>query len=111
MKQQFSKKKIALLCSLTFCIFNKVQAQSEEVNPLVISATGYQQHLSNVLPSVSVITREDIERSQAPTIADLLQGEPGLEIARNGGPGQVTSFFLRGNQSTNLVIYIDGVSY
>ena len=109
MKQQFSKKKIALLCIFALCLLNEIQAQSDEISPLVISATGYQQPLSNVLPSVSVITREDIERSQAPTIADLLQGEPGLEIGRNGGPGQVTSFFLRGNQSTNLVIYVDGV--
>ena len=78
MKQQFSKKKIALLCIFALCLLNEIQAQSDEISPLVISATGYQQPLSNVLPSVSVITREDIERSQAPTIADLLQGEPGL---------------------------------
>ena len=110
MKQLLSSKKVgALFCGVVFTAMNTVQAQSVEVNPLVVSATGYQQPLSNVLPSVSVITREDIERSQAPTVADLLQGEPGVEIARNGGPGQVTSFFLRGNQSTNLVIYIDGV--
>ena len=110
MKQQFSIKALGtILCSAVLNIFNSVQAQSVQVNPLVISATGYQQPLSNVLPSVSVITREDIEKSQAPTIADLLQGEPGIEIARNGGPGQTTSFFLRGNQSTNLAIYVDGV--
>lgn len=65
--------------------------------------------MAEVLPSVTVITREDIERSQAPSLADLLQGEAGFEFGRNGGPGTVTSFFLRGAASTNLVVMIDGV--
>jgi vitamin B12 transporter len=61
------------------------------------------------LSSVSVITRADIERSQAQSLADLLQGEAGFEFARNGGPGAVTSFFLRGQNSINSVIVVDGV--
>jgi len=84
-------------------------AQTLEVNPVVVSASRLPQPLSEVLPSVSVITRADIERSQAPTLADLLQGEAGFEFGRNGGPGAQTSFFLRGQNSTNLVILVDGV--
>lgn len=111
MNSFLGKSLLGFAQAVSLCLFlsNPSFAQSVQVDPLVTTATGYQQPLSDVLPSVSVITREDIERSQAPTIADLLQGEPGLEISRNGGPGQTTSFFLRGNQSTNLVIYIDGV--
>jgi len=67
------------------------------------------QSLSEVLPSVSVIDRQDIEKSQASSLADLLQGESGFEFARNGGPGTTTSFFLRGQSSTNTVVMIDGV--
>jgi vitamin B12 transporter len=68
-----------------------------------------QQPLADVLSSVSVITRADILRSQAQSLADLLQGEAGFEFARNGGPGAVTSFFLRGQDSINTAIVVDGV--
>jgi vitamin B12 transporter len=82
---------------------------ANEFNPVVISATRVEQPLSEVLSSVSVISQEEIERSQAPSLADLLQGEAGFEFGRTGGPGATASFFLRGQNSTNLVILVDGV--
>jgi vitamin B12 transporter len=85
------------------------RAHSLELNPVVISATRLEQPLSEVLSSVSVITRQDIEKSQSPSLADLLQGEAGFEFGRNGGPGSTTSFFLRGQNSINVVLLIDGV--
>ena len=85
------------------------QAHSIELNPVVISATRLEQPLSEVLASVSVITRQDIDKSQAPSLADLLQGEAGFEFGRNGGPGAQTSYFLRGQNSANLVVLVDGV--
>jgi vitamin B12 transporter len=84
-------------------------ALANEFNPVVISATRVEQSLSEVLSSVTVISREEIARSQAPSLADLLQGEAGFEFGRTGGPGATTSFFLRGQNSTNLVILVDGV--
>ncbi|MFY9183700.1 MAG: TonB-dependent receptor [Limnohabitans sp.] len=84
-------------------------AQTLELNPVVISAAGMSQPLSEVLPSVSVITLQEIEQSQAQSLADLLQGEAGFEFGRNGGPGSTTSFFLRGQESKNLVLMVDGV--
>lgn len=81
----------------------------KELDPVVVTARGYEQPLFEVLPSVSVITRSDIERTQALNLAEVLQGEPGFEFGRNGGPGTVTSFFLRGADSKNVAIFIDGV--
>jgi len=86
-----------------------VHAQVLELNPTVVVATRSEQLLSDALASVSVFTREDIDKSQAPTLVDLLQGEAGFEFGRNGGPGTTTSIFLRGQASINLVIMIDGV--
>jgi vitamin B12 transporter len=86
----------------------KIHAQ-DTVNPIVVSASRVAQTLSDVLPSVTVITRAEIERSMAPTVADLLQGEAGFEFGRNGGPGTVTSFFLRGQNSVSVAVYVDGV--
>lgn len=84
-------------------------AQGFDANPVVVIGSRMAEPLADVLPSVSVITRQDIAKSQAPTLADLLQGEAGVEFGRNGGPGSVTSFFLRGQNSVNMVIFVDGV--
>ena len=100
---------VPALSLLSLAVAASVHAQVIEINPVVVSASRAEQPLSEVLSSVSVITRQDIEKSQAPTLADLLLGEAGFEFGRNGGPGATTSFFLRGQDSTNVVIMVDGV--
>jgi vitamin B12 transporter len=101
---------IALACAGFFTTISAAQAQpNSEFNPVVVSASRTDQLLSEVLPSVSVITRADLDRTQAKTLADALQGEPGFEFGRNGGTGGVTSIFLRGSDSKNIVIIVDGV--
>jgi vitamin B12 transporter len=106
----FRPTKVALACAGIFATISTTQAQTNsEFNPVVVSASRTEQSLADVLPSVSVITRADLDRSQAKTLADALQGEPGFEFGRNGGPGGVTSIFLRGSDSKNIVILVDGV--
>jgi vitamin B12 transporter len=97
-----------VLSALVSCLVG-AQAHSIELNPVVISAARLEQPLSEVLASVSVITQQDIDKSQAHSLADLIQGEAGFEFGRNGGPGSTTSFFLRGQNSINVVLMVDGV--
>jgi vitamin B12 transporter len=82
---------------------------NNELEPVIVTATRIEQKLSDVIPSASVITREEIERAQAPTFVDLIQSQPGVEIGRNGGPGTVSSIFMRGQASANVAVFIDGV--
>ena len=86
-----------------------LQAQTIDLNPVVVSATRIEQKLSDVIPSATVISREEIERSQASTFIDLIQGQPGIEIGRNGGPGTVASIFMRGQGGTNVAVFVDGI--
>ena len=76
---------------------------------VVITATRSAQPLSSVLADVSVVDRAAIERSGASHVADLLARLPGIEFARNGGPGSTTSVFVRGNEARHTALYIDGV--
>jgi vitamin B12 transporter len=105
----FARASAPALSVLSLAVAASVQAQGIEINPVVISASRMEQPLSEVLSSVSVITRQDIEKSQAGSLADLIQGEAGFEFGRTGGPGATTSFFLRGQESKSVVILIDGV--
>eukprot|EP01034_Spumella_vulgaris_P022233 gene22233-28348_t len=102
-------QQVPAISVLSLTMTSWAQAQTIEINPVVISATRVEQKLSNVIPSATVITRAEIERAQAPTLVDLLQGQPGIEIGRNGGPGTYSSIFMRGQNSNNVAVYIDGV--
>jgi len=81
----------------------------DELEETIITATRTPVALDAVDAPVIVITRQDIERSMATDISEILQGHAGLEIARNGGPGQTTSLFTRGTDSNHTVVLIDGV--
>lgn len=76
---------------------------------IVVTATRTAQTADQALASTTVITRKDIERSQAVSVQDLLQGLAGVSIANNGGAGKSTSVFLRGTNSDHVVVLIDGV--
>ncbi len=82
---------------------------ADTLEPLVVTATGYPVELDDSLASMEVITAEEIQRSAATDIADLLKFRAGLEIGRNGGPGQATSLFIRGTESDHNLVMIDGV--
>ena len=51
----------------------------------IVTATRVSQPLSDVVADVSIIGREQIERSGAVGLADVLKRLPGVEISRNGG--------------------------
>ncbi len=77
--------------------------------PIVVTASRIEQPLGEALPSTTVITRADIERSQAQDLAELLSRQPGFEMARTGAQGAQTSLFLRGANSNQVLVLIDGV--
>ncbi len=76
---------------------------------VVVVANRAPEPLSKVGNSVTVLTDEDIQQSQATVASDLLQQTPGITVARNGGVGQPTSVFIRGAESDQTVVIIDGV--
>jgi vitamin B12 transporter len=76
---------------------------------LVVTATRVEQPLSEVIGAVSIITRTDIERRGAHSVQDLLRGETGLSIVNNGGLGKLSNVFLRGADSEQVLVLIDGV--
>lgn len=109
MKFHYSKQ---CLAALAVCAGSASSAQDlvvAQLQPMVVTATRLAQPASEVLADVTVIQREDIERSGASTLADVLSRAPGVEFSRNGGPGGTTSLFLRGADTRHTVLLIDGM--
>jgi len=85
------------------------QATTDTFDPVVVTANRYPQHLSEVLSDTQTISSEDIARSGASSVVDLLQKQRGIEVARNGGPGTSASVFIRGANSNQNIVLVDGV--
>ena len=95
----------SLLATSTF-----VHGQQDSArDTIVVTATRSELPLSKATVPVTVIDREQIELSMATDLAELLRFEAGIDIGRNGGPGQATSVFLRGTESNHTLVLVDGV--
>jgi vitamin B12 transporter len=96
----------------TAALFTLPNFAAEGPAPLgntVVTATRTEIDRDDVLAPVIVITREELARSLAPDVAALLQFHAGIDIARNGGPGQTTTVFIRGTDSNHATVLVDGV--
>ena len=85
------------------------QADDSLDAPLVVTPGRYAQSSSSALADVQVISRAQIEAAPELDLGGLLQNYAGLNVVRSGGPGQQTSLFMRGANSDQTLIMIDGV--
>lgn len=76
---------------------------------VVVSASQVDQPLSRTPDSVTVIGGHEIEARQIASLGDALAFVPGFDVARNGGPGTVTSAFPRGGESDFTLVLVDGI--
>lgn len=76
---------------------------------IIVTATGAEQRADEVGLAVTVIDAETIERRQTVILSDLLLTTPGVAISRNGGAGTLTYARLRGAESGQTLVLIDGV--
>jgi vitamin B12 transporter len=84
-------------------------AADSSLDEVVVVANKAPEPLSKVGNSVTVLDADAIKASQLPMMSDLLATTPGLNVARSGGIGQPTSVFIRGAESDQTVVVIDGV--
>ena len=81
------------------------------LNVSVISASRKSQSLSDVTSAVFVINHEDIRRSGATNIPDLLRMVPGVQVASISGNSWAISIRgFNGNFANKLLVMIDGRS-
>ncbi len=84
--------------------------QTKTLDDVVVTATRFETGLKEVGgTSVSVITAADIEAHQIQTLAEALRTVPGLQVASTGGLGAKSSIFIRGADSKNTLLLIDGI--
>jgi len=81
-------------------------AQDDDI---VVTASGIEQPRDEVGQAISVIDADTIRTRQAVDVTDLLMTTPGVRFNRSGTTGAATGVSLRGAETTQTLVLIDGV--
>ena len=84
------------------------QIDTIETREVVVSATKTPVPVTQLTSAVEIITEEDLKRRQIKMVSEALRLSQGLTVFSNGGPGTSTSVRIRGSNSDQVLVLIDG---
>ncbi|WP_449106439.1 TonB-dependent receptor domain-containing protein [Pseudomonas mohnii] len=82
--------------------------QALKLPDVLISANRQIEARNDSSAANTVFTREDIDRLQPDSVADLLRRVPGVQVAQTGGRGSLPGVYIRGTQSAQSLVLVDG---
>lgn len=99
----------ALSCALIGCSWTAL-AQNAPVtlNDTVVSASGFEQKITEAPASISVISREDLQQKRYSNLAQALDDVEGIDIRQGTGKTGGLNISIRGMPSDYTLILIDG---
>lgn len=100
---------LAVLLAVTTSPLSAEAGAETSPQTVVVTATRVETPIDKVGSSISVVTREDLERAKVNDVSDALRLVPGVTVARNGGAGGVTAVYVRGAPPGFTRVMIDGV--
>ena len=105
---------LSVACS--FWLLLEVAAQTEptaptELNEITVTATRLDTSLERSPSATTVISSQEIDQNQYRFAADALRTVPGLTVVQTGVPGQLTSVFIRGLNSNQTQVLLDGIPF
>lgn len=100
-------EKTLLASAIVAAFAPAVVAEELQTQSVKVTASRVERELMDVNMSVSVITKEDIKRSGARTVGEILQNVPGVRINNDGGQG-IKRAMIRGNDAFQTLVLIDG---
>lgn len=104
-----------LACAMA-AIFALPSAQAElaaaapdyNMEVIVVTASGYEQKLVDAPASVSVVTREDLQRKPFTSLADALRDIEGIDVGSGQDKNGNISITMRGLPADYTLVLIDG---
>jgi vitamin B12 transporter len=110
-KEVFMKVRLFFFYLFLFLPLELLGAQAPEptLPPMFVTSTRTETPLSQVTTSASVVTSTDIQDQHAEMVLETLRRVPGLEVIQSGSNGTSASVFIRGSESDQVLVLIDGV--
>ena len=87
----------------------QAQSKPQELSEIVVTASRTAEPLSATGSAISVVSGETIATSNPGSLVDALRSVPGLDISENGGPGGTANVRLRGANTGQTLVMIDGI--
>lgn len=109
--QETIMKRYLLTVALSGAISFSVAAYAEtpSLDEVVVTAARMPQLLDKTIADTTVLNEEDIRKSGAPDVPTILRNVAGVEFSQNGGTGKISGLYLRGTDSTHVLVLLDGV--
>ncbi|GIX32039.1 MAG: TonB-dependent receptor [Porticoccaceae bacterium] len=107
MKATFSPRRLLLAAAVSSALPAFATPRIDE--EVVVTATRTPVAAAQSLSRVELIDREEIRAAEPMDFVDLLRRTPGVDFARNGGPGSNASLYLRGTGSGHTLFLVDGL--
>jgi vitamin B12 transporter len=102
---------LVILFWLGIVSLNVVAAQESELKlkEVVVTADKMESSTGEITSDVTVVKGDEIKKMNVAFVADVLREIPDINLVQNGGPGQIATVFMRGGDSTQTLVMIDGV--
>ncbi len=85
------------------------QTTTEPGEDIVVTASGIEQPRDEVGQAITIIDAKTIKKRQTIDVVELLATTPGVRFSRSGSTGSVAGVSLRGAETTQTLVLIDGV--
>ena len=76
---------------------------------IVVTADRRPEPIGRSASAITVVTRDEIQTFNPTNVVDALRNVPGLDISDAGGPGSTTVVRLRGANTGQTLVLIDGI--
>lgn len=84
-------------------------AETSCLDEVVVTASRMPLSLDQTVAHTTVLNEQEIRKSSAPDVPTILRNVAGVELSQNGGPGKPSFMYLRGTDSTHVLVLLDGV--
>ena len=101
--------RLAVIAIASIAYSHVVAQVANPMPPVAVTASRSAQPIADLLADVTVIDQDELVRSGAQSLTEVLQRQPGVEITMNGGPGSTSGAFLRGANRGQTLVLIDGL--
>ncbi len=85
-------------------------AHASDLETVVVTATRTNSNGANIASDYSILQGEEVRSSGGTDLTNALNSLPGLHMSSTGGAGQPKSLSIRGAQSENTLVLVDGVA-
>ena len=103
------KQKQILFVPLLWAVTSFAHAETANLDEVVVTATRIPQALNKTIADTTVLNEQEIRNSGAPDVSTLLRSLAGVEVSQTGGLGSSASVYMRGTNSNQVLVLIDGV--